>query len=186
MPKTIVVSGYKPYEIGVFDQKNPGIHYIKQALKKQFIQLLDEGLEWVIISGQLGVELWAAEVVFDLQLEGYESLQLAVITPFLNQEEKWKDVHKEWYESVLAGADYIDSITKKPYENPNQFRLKNQFFVEKSDGLLLLFDPEKDGSPKYLYETAKRYQEHISYDIRLITFYDLQLIVEEEQLKQDF
>ncbi|MDI5787971.1 SLOG family protein [Bacillus licheniformis] len=28
------------------------------------IALLEEGLEWVLISGQLGTELWAAEVAF--------------------------------------------------------------------------------------------------------------------------
>ena len=30
---------------------------------------LGEGLEWVIISGQLGTELWSAEVVFEIQEE---------------------------------------------------------------------------------------------------------------------
>ncbi|GAA3327349.1 hypothetical protein GCM10020331_066930 [Ectobacillus funiculus] len=48
---------------------------------------LEEGLEWVLISGQLGVELWTAEVVFELQME-YPDLKLAVFTPFLEQEEK--------------------------------------------------------------------------------------------------
>lgn len=56
--------------------------YIKRAIKKQLLSLLDEGLEWVLISGQLGTELWAAEVVYELQEEGFEHLQLGVITPF--------------------------------------------------------------------------------------------------------
>ncbi|MEH7108592.1 SLOG family protein, partial [Bacillus sp. JJ1764] len=97
-----------------------------------------------LISGQLGVELWAAEVVFDLQTE-FPELKLAVITPFLEQEASWSDTNKEWYESVLMQADFIDSVTKKGYEKPWQFRLKNQFFIEKSNGLLLLYDQEKEG-----------------------------------------
>jgi uncharacterized phage-like protein YoqJ len=181
--KVAVVSGYKPHELGLFGQNDPGIAYIKAAIKKQLLSLLDMGLEWVMITGQLGAELWAAEVVFELQENGFEHLQLAVITPFLNQEENWKDHNKELYESVLIQADFIDSITKKPYENPWQFRLKNQFLVEKSDALVLLYDSERDGSPKFLYETAKTYQEQNEYEIYMIDFYDLQAIVEEEQMR---
>ena len=143
---------------------------------------VEEGLEWVLISGQLGVELWAAEAVFELQME-YPELKLAVITPFLDQEAAWNENNKEWYESVLMQADFVDSVTKKGYEKPWQFRLKNQFFLDKSDGLLLLYDQEKEGSPKYLYELAVQYQRNHDYPIELITFYDLQMIVEEEQMK---
>lgn len=183
MAKVAVVSGYKPHELGIFGQKNPGIHFIKEAIRKNLVSLIEEGLEWVIISGQLGTELWAAEVVFDLQSEGYEDLRLAVITPFLHQEENWKEENKEWYESILIQADYVDSVSKRKYENPRQFRLKNQFFIQKSDVLLLLYDLDRDGSPKYLYETACQYKEQNEYDIRLIDFYELQSIVEEEQFR---
>ncbi|WP_174733963.1 DUF1273 domain-containing protein [Mesobacillus harenae] len=186
MAKVAAVSGYKPFELGVFKKDDPAVGYIKAALKRQLQSLAEEGLEWVIISGQLGVELWAAEVVFDIQ-EEFPNLKLSVITPFLAQETNWKDENKEWYESILMQADHVDSLTKKPYQAPWQFRAKNQFFVGKSDVLLLLFDPEKDGSPRYLYETAQKYQAENTYEIRLIDFYDLQLIVEEEALrKADF
>ncbi|MBG9448894.1 hypothetical protein ABE67_06095 [Cytobacillus firmus] len=184
MTKVAVISGYKPFEVGIFKNDAPAVSYIKTAIRKSLLSLLDDGLEWVIISGQLGAELWAAEVVYDLQIEGYEDLKLAVITPCLDQEASWKAANKEWYESILVQADFVDSVTKKPYESPLQFRLKNHFLVSKSDVLLLFYDMEKEGSPKYLYETAKKYQEENEYDIRLITFYDLQLVVEEEQLSQ--
>jgi uncharacterized phage-like protein YoqJ len=136
----------------------------------------------VIISGQMGVELWAAEVVFDLQME-YSDLKLAILTPFLNQESKWNETNKEYYEFILSQADFVDSITKREYESPVQFRQKNEFLVSKSDGLLLLFDEEKEGSPKYLLETARKKQELTSYFIGFITFSDLQLVVEEENMK---
>ncbi|WP_210367800.1 DUF1273 domain-containing protein [Bacillus sp. REN3] len=183
MAKIVAISGYKPFELGIFQQNHPAAEYIKTAIRKSLLALLDEGLEWVMISGQLGVELWAGEVVMELR-EEYPDLKLSVFTPFLNQEETWNDTNKEWYGSILATADHVDSITRKRYENPWQFRLKNQFFVEKSDVLLLLYDPEKEGSPKYLYETAQLFAEKQNYDIRLITLYDLQMIVEEEQLKE--
>ena len=59
--------------------------------------------------------------------------------------------------------------------------MKNQFLLEKSDVILLFYDTEKEGSPKFLYEYAKKYQQEQDYDIRLIQFDELQVIVEEEQ-----
>ncbi|MBS4190985.1 DUF1273 domain-containing protein [Bacillus sp. FJAT-49705] len=183
MANIAVVSGYKPYEIGIFKNDDPAVLFIKRAIKANLISLLEEGLEWVMISGQLGTELWAAEVVFDLQLEGFNDLKLAVITPFLNQEESWKESNREWYESIIVQADFVDSVSRKPYENSWQFRLKNKFFIQKSDVLLLFYDTEKEGSPKYIYEEAKKEQEKNEYEIRLINFDDLQVLVEEEQMK---
>jgi uncharacterized phage-like protein YoqJ len=181
--KVLAVSGYKPFELGIFKNDHPSVLFIKSAFKKELIQMIEDGLEWVLISGQLGAELWAAEVIFELKLD-YPEVKLAVITPFLEQEASWSENNTEWYKSILARADFIDSVTKKGYEKPWQFRLKNQFFIEKSDAILLLYDQEKEGSPRYIYEMAIHYQNNHSYPVKLITFYDLQVIVEEEELKR--
>jgi len=182
MIKVLAVTGYKPFELGIFDKNHLGIGYIKKAIEKQLILLLEDGLEWVIISGQLGVEIWAAEVVLEMQ-ERYPELKLAVITPFLDQQEKWNETNKELYEFILSQANYTNSITNKKYESPAQFKLKNKFFINKSDALLLVFDDEKDGSPKYIFEEAKNEGERTSYQIIVINSYDLQMVVEEEQEK---
>lgn len=183
MKKNVTITGYKPHELGIFKKDHASVEFIKRAIYKELIPLLEEGLEWVIISGQLGVELWAAEVVFDLQVH-FPNLQLAVLTPFLSQEETWSDNNKEWYESIMVQADFVESITHKPYENPKQFYLKNQVLLHKSDLAIIMYDSEKEGSPKYFYEAAKRFGETHEYEVREITFYDLQLIVEEEMSKK--
>ncbi|MBP1942213.1 putative phage-like protein YoqJ [Bacillus luteolus] len=182
--RIVAVSGYKPHELGIFKNEQPEVEYIKKALRKQLEQLAQNGLEWVIISGQLGTELWAAEITYELQME-YEQLKVGVFTPFLDQEENWKEDKKEYYEYILSQADYVNSITNKKYENPNQFRLKNHFFVDKSDALLLLYDDEKPGNPQYILEEAKKKSEKMPYEIIMINSYDLQMIVEEELLKRD-
>ncbi|WP_453997609.1 DUF1273 domain-containing protein [Bacillus nitroreducens] len=178
--RVVAITGYKPFELGIFGQDHPGIGYIKLALKKQLIPLIENGLEWVIISGQLGVELWAAELTYELQ-EDYPDLKLAVITPFLEQEENWNETNKEYYQFILSQADYVNSITNRKYDNPSQFRLKNAFFLDKSDALLILYDEEKDGSPRYIYGDAKKKCENENYSLITINAYDLQTIVEEEQ-----
>lgn len=52
--------------------------------------------------------------------------------------------------------------------------------------LLLFYDEENPGSPKYLYELAQKYQEQNSYEIRKIQFSDLQDIVEEARFQDEY
>jgi len=184
--KIAVISGYKPFEIGIFKREEPAVEYIKLAIRKNLQIMLEEGLEWVLISGQLGTELWAAEVVYDLQMEEYPDLKLGIITPFLGQEQNWKELNKEWYEEITIQADFVDSVSKKAYENPQQLRDKNVFLLKKSDALLLFYDEENPGSPKYLYELAQMYQEKNTYEIRKIQFSDLQDIVEEVRFNEEY
>lgn len=84
------------------------------------------------------------------------------------------------YEAMLAQADYEESLTHRPYESPLQFRQKNAFFIEKSDALLLLYDPEMEGSPKYMLQQAEKRRETDGYPIYSITMDDLRAAVEEE------
>ncbi|RLQ95146.1 DUF1273 domain-containing protein [Falsibacillus albus] len=184
MVKVLMVTGYKPFEMGIFKNDDPSVRIIKKALKKALLQKEDEGLEWVLISGQLGVELWSAEVVYELQ-EEFPQLKLAVLTPFLDQESKWNEQNKEYYEFVISQADFYDSISKQPYQNPQQFRNKDRIFLHKSDELLILYDSEQEGSPKYILESAKLYQKNNEFPIRTIDFYELQTIIEEEQWQQE-
>ncbi|CAH0345493.1 DUF1273 domain-containing protein [Bacillus sp. CECT 9360] len=175
----IYITGYKAFEFGIFKNDHEGVKYIKKAIRQRLLPLVEEGVEWVIISGQLGVELWSAEVVMELKTE-YEQLKLGVLTPFLKQEESWNDGNREYYERILSRADFVDSISKRPYEGPQQLKMKNLFMVHKSDGIIIVYDDEKEGTPQYAYSEAKKYAENRSYPIFQISFDDLQQATEEE------
>ncbi len=181
--KRLVVTGYKQHELGIFDDKHPGIGFIKKALESRFISLLEEGLEWVIVSGQLGVETWAVEVVIALQ-ESYPQLKYAIITPFQEQDKNWNDVNKDKYQMLLANADYTTSLTSRPYEAPWQFIEKDKFLLRNSDGMLIVYDSENEGSPKFVKRMADSYAEKSDYHVITITADDLQIIAEEEQMKE--
>ncbi|HAX1172564.1 TPA: DUF1273 family protein, partial [Enterococcus faecium] len=49
--KVIYVSGYRSFELGVFKENDPKIQVVKNVLKKELHQLAEEGLEWVLVSG---------------------------------------------------------------------------------------------------------------------------------------
>lgn len=181
--KRVVVTGYKQHELGIFDTKHPGIKFIKKALESHFHSLLDEGLEWIIVSGQLGVETWAIEVVIDLK-NTYPNLKYAIITPFIEQDKNWNDANKEKYQMLIAKADYHVSLTSIPYEAPWQFVEKDKFLMRNSDGMLIVYDAENEGSPKFVKKQADRYAETSTYKVMTITADDLNIIAEEEQMKE--
>lgn len=183
MVKTILLSGYKSQELGIWDQKHPGIAVIKHALDQRFRTMIDEGLEWVIIGGQPGVELWGAEVVFSLK-EEFPGLKLGVLTPFLEQEKNWKEERQDYYNSIIDRADFVDAVSKKPYIGPWQFKARDEFSLDNTDALLLVYDEEKEGSPKFLKAAADKRAESGSYVVFSISMYDLQMAAEDLQERE--
>ncbi|RSL33292.1 DUF1273 domain-containing protein [Salibacterium salarium] len=183
--KVLAVTGYKPQELGIFDPNAKEITYIKMTLKSKLSGFLQNGLEWVVISGQPGVEQWTAEVVIELKNE-WPQVQLAILPPFLHQDNIWPDHAKERYQNIINGADYCEAISKKEYDNPGQLRAKNDFIVMKTDALLLLYTEEQEGTPKYYLEAAERRASQQNYPIYRITPDDLQETVEEEMESQRF
>ena len=177
----LAITGYKPNELGLFSEQHPGISIIKYALKKRLISFIEEGVTWFITSGQPGVELWACQVVLELR-EIYTDIQLGILTPFLEQETRWSESAQVKYHEILSEADFVESITKRPYENPSQLRMKNEFIIRKSDGLLVLYDEEKPGSPEFYLKPAFIRQTNEGYPITFMGRYDLELA--EEEIRQ--
>lgn len=178
MIQSLYVSGYRPHELCIFKEKHPGIQIIKKAIENELRSLIEDGLEWVIVSGQLGVEIWTAEVVIELKNE-FPQLKYSVITPFLDIEKNWNEQRQQQYAYIISQADFVTSITKKPYEAPWQFVEKDKFIIQNTDALLLVYDEEHEGSPKYLKRLVEKYMERNPYELFVITSYDLQIIAEE-------
>ncbi|MFD1849856.1 SLOG family protein [Oceanobacillus bengalensis] len=175
--KILHVTGYKPNEMGIFKEDDPRVTIIKAAIQKQLIGFIEEGLEWVIVSGQKGVELWTVEIVLDLK-DIYD-INIAIFPPFENQESRWSDPLKEKYQELTFVVDFYKPLYQGDYKGPYQFRAKNMWFVEKSDASLMLMDEEFPGSNKYFYEYAKGVDD---YQLFFITPFDLEDIVEEMRM----
>ncbi|MFD2704588.1 DUF1273 domain-containing protein [Salibacterium lacus] len=180
--KVLAVSGYKPRELGIFSPDAEEITYIKKTIQAKIGGFLEEGLEWVVVSGQPGVEQWTAEVVIELKEEGL-NIRLAVLPPFLHQDSIWPDHARERYQKIIAKADYAEAVSKKEYENPGQLRAKNDFIIMKTDALLVLYTEEQPGSPEYYLDAAERKAASGHYPVYRITPDDLQQTVEEEMLR---
>lgn len=167
-------------EMGIFKEEDPKIEIIKKTIKKRLISLLDEGLEWVILSGQMGVEIWTAEVVLDLK-EEYD-ICLGITPPFLKQHTRWPEALQQKFELLCEEADFYQPIYQKEYEGPYQFKAKDQFLIDHSQGCLILYDEDTPGSPKYFLRLIRRYRERNDYQLFSLTPMDLEETVEDMRL----
>jgi len=175
----MAVTGYKSYELNVRSAQDERLVYIKYALKQRLINFIENGGEWILTSGQLGVELWACEIAEELKKD-YQ-IKYAIIPPFNNQDQKWSEEDREQYQRMIHSADFYALLYKEDYQGPYQFTAKNQWLVEKSDCALILVDLEHPGSVRFFLEHAKHYSETNNYPIEYITAFDLNDTIREIQ-----
>lgn len=178
--KNLLISGYRSYELNAFSSTDPKVQFIKDALKKALKHYIEEGLEWVLITGQLGIELWAGEVVIELK-EEYPQLKLGILFPHEEFGNKWNEKNQQLLHTVVSKADFVESTSHKPYQSPRQLSANQAFMLEHSHGTLLVYDPEYEGKPKYLYQMIQKKQETSTYPLELITFFELQEMVDQQQ-----
>ncbi|MBZ2148907.1 DUF1273 domain-containing protein [Streptococcus gordonii] len=168
---SVLVVGYKASDLGIFGDKDQRLKIIKAAIRRDLIYLLENGMKWLVFTGNLGFEAWVLEVAKELQKE--YNFQLATIFIFENQGENWNEVNQE----KLANFKNVDFIkyAYPSYENPSQFRTYNQFLLESTDGAYLFYDEENETKLKYLYRMMK---ENEQYHIKKLTFDDLNEMAE--------
>lgn len=168
---SVLVVGYKAFDLGIFGDKDQRLKIIKAAIRRDLIYLLENGMKWLVFTGNLGFEVWVLEVAKELQEE--YNFQLATILIFENQGENWNELNQ----AKLANFKDVDFIkyAYPNYENPSQFRTYNQFLLESTDGAYLFYDEENETKLKYLYQMMK---ENEQYHIKKLTFDDLNQMAE--------
>ena len=77
---SILVVGYRNFDLGIFDEKDPRIKIIKKVIQRDLTRLLEQGVEWLIFTGNLGFEVWVLEVAKELQ-QNYD-FQMATMFTF--------------------------------------------------------------------------------------------------------
>ncbi|MCZ4235425.1 DUF1273 domain-containing protein [Staphylococcus equorum] len=184
MIKTVYVTGYKSYELNIFKDDAPEVSYLKKFIAHKLNQLIEEGLEWVLIQGQMGIELWTAEVVLDLKAT-HPELKLGIITPFHGHSDRWNEQNQAKYQNITQKADFVDSVFHSPYEGPHQFKQTDQFMLDHTDQTLLIYDEEQEASPKFFKQMLVDFMEKTNYTCDIVTFDELTKFINDLQWSQE-
>lgn len=174
------ISGYRAFELQIFKADDPKQKVLEAFLVKQLLNYCDQGLQWVLTGGYLGVEQAAVRAVQDPSLKAYQ-LKTAVILPFEGIADRWKEENRQTYAQTLHLADYHNSVSHQSYHTPQQFKNWQQFMLTHTDGSFLIYDLEHPGKSQYEYQAIQRYQQQHDYSLHLASFYDLQDFVTDQQ-----
>ncbi|WP_276754251.1 SLOG family protein [Limosilactobacillus ingluviei] len=186
------VSGYRDYELGLFDPAAPEIKVIKRVLLERIGTWLDQQTEptWLITGPQAGVERWALEVGLTLKAD-YPTLQLGMVQPFVGVGQNWQPARQAALQQMQSQVDYLGTLNQQPYQGPQQLRDYQAFMLAHSDQLLLVFDPTQDEQSErhaksyYDYQAGQHAVAAGTYQMELVDFDDLreagEALAEEER-----
>ncbi len=169
----LYVTGYQSYELGIFSEKDPRVGVIKNVLRRELTALIENGLEWIIISGNLGTEIWTGQLVNELK-QAYPQIKLAILFPFENFGSKWKEPNQLLLSQLVHTADFVDSVSHQPYQHPGQFKNHMNFLLQHTDATLAVYDAEYPGKSKFFLDDVRKFQEKNSYELLTITMDDLE------------
>lgn len=186
--KRLWTTGYRAYELGVFDEKNPKVAVIKDVLQKQLRYQLDSTSEdfWLITGPQMGVERWSIESALTIKVD-YPQLKIALMEPYADFAARWNENNQARLAAIKAQVDFAGRVSEKKYESPEQLRAYQNFMLHYTDGALLIYDPEREGKTVWDWRAINRYREQNSdYSMRMIDFDELQEAAEEysERLRE--
>ncbi|TWT10352.1 DUF1273 domain-containing protein [Streptococcus sp. sy004] len=160
---TILVSGYRNFDLGIFQETDPRLQVIKKAIEKDLEHLCEQGLEWLIFTGNLGFEYWVLEVAKNMQKD--YRFQMGVIFPFEDHGQSWNDSNQ----MILAAFKALDFVkySYPSYQNPSQLKHYQDFLLNHTDGAYLFYDEERETNLKYLFRQMKSLP---NYDIKRLDF----------------
>lgn len=180
--KSLLISGYRSYELNIFNQTDSKYLYLMKFIKNRLTTFIENGVEWFVIGGQLGIELWAGEIVIELQ-EKYPDIKLGVILPYNSFEENWNETNQILFQQIIQKADYVNYTSNEKYQSPAQLVTNQVFNIRNTDGAFLIYDTlteaTADSKPKYLFDLIKLYQETEEYELHLATFEEIEFFIHE-------
>lgn len=174
------VTGYRSYELGIFSSQDPKVKVIKYLLRRYLIQKMNDGLEWIITGGQLGVEQWTIETVIELKKD-YPELKVSMMYPFTSFGEQWNEQNQSKLHELEMKVDFCASVSNQPYQSPKQLKNFQKFMLNHTDQITLIYDKEYPGKSQYDYLEANKYIETHDYPMTIFTMDDLQETANEFQ-----
>ncbi|KRM91750.1 DUF1273 domain-containing protein [Fructilactobacillus florum] len=168
------ITGYRSYELGIFNPKDPKAQVVFTALQSALQQLLEAGCTWIITGAQLGIEQWTVQIAHQLKQQYPQQFEIGVILPFADFGTQWNEANRARLQATLSRADFSASVSEHPYTSPQQLKNYQQFMLSHTDQALLVYDTEQLGKPEYDYRAILQFREHQVYPFQIIDFDDLE------------
>lgn len=120
-----------------YDETAPGCVMLKTVLAEQIKALANDGVTRFISGMAQGVDLWAAQIVLNLQKTN-PALKLCCALPCEGQEKKWPSAVQKLYHSILMQANNV--VLVEPTYTDKCMLIRNRYMVDHADILLAIYN----------------------------------------------
>lgn len=153
-------TGHRPQRFTFrYNENHPDCLCLKEVLRKEILNQIDNGVNTFITGMALGVDTWAAEIVQDLQKRG-KQIKLVCAIPCDNQEAKWPMASQRRYKAIIGKADEVIHVGKE--YTPSCMIERNRYMVDRAKSLIAVYDGKGSGG------TAATVQYALSKDVKII------------------
>ncbi|ATF41169.1 DUF1273 domain-containing protein [Weissella paramesenteroides] len=181
----IWITGFRSYDLGIFNNKDPKLAIINFALNKLLTNAIYDNCNWLITGGQLGIEQWAIEEALRLKQTNFPDFQIALMTPFLDFGKNWQEGKRDKLTSLKQAVDFSSSVFASNYESPKQLQAYQEFMLNHTDRAIIFYDQEAESSrARFDYQAMKNYASNHNYPVMLIDLDRLQDYADEYQLEK--
>lgn len=121
----------------IFNENNKESNLIKQRLEEEIKKALANGYNHFISTIQLGIDMWAAEIVLRIK-KFYPEVILEASLPYENQANFWTESQREQYFNILSKCDYINYTSTRYTASCS--KLASIYMIDKSSLLIAVYD----------------------------------------------
>lgn len=144
--RACAIAGHRPARFKwKYNENNNGCKRLQRRVREQLVQLYEKGTRRFYIGGNLGVDLWAGELLLALKEQPeYSEIELALVLPYPRHDKDWDKLSRHRLSKLRQhSAEVIIAGTS---ENPPavNYKLRDQYMVEHSNYLLAVYDNAPD------------------------------------------
>ena len=158
-----LIMGYSHFDLGLFNEKDIRTKIIKKAIQQDLESLAEEGVNWLVFTGNLGFESWVLEVANEMK-EDY-NFRLATIFDFETHGQNWNEANQLKL-SQFKQVDFV-KYAYPSFEHMGQLRDYQRFLLDNTDLAYFFYDPENETKLKFMDDLMKSEE---GYRVKRLTF----------------
>jgi uncharacterized phage-like protein YoqJ len=142
--KTFCFTGHRPNKLYGYNRFEEGNIKLRNAIKDSITYMyLVHGIDTFISGMALGWDLWAAEIV--LELQNTYPIKLICAVPCKEHDAKFSYDDKKLYSYIIENANYVHNVTGLKYF-PRCMQIRNKWMVNSSCGQIVGWDGTRGGT----------------------------------------
>lgn len=157
--KTFCFTGHRPNKLYGYDKTSDGNVKLRTTLKDAIIYShLIYGIDNFISGMAQGWDLWAAEIVLDLQ-KYLPNIKLICAIPCKGHKDSFPEDVQDIYDTIIEMADYVHNVTGIKYF-PRCMQIRNEWMVNNSIGYIAGWNGTRGGTYNCLEYAEKVGKKH--------------------------